>query len=103
MEERGLLRQAAGGDEAGLVGEHDGLDAVAQAELAEHVCDVGLDGGVRCIVAGISPTVLRTGCYAVTGSAGPCAISDRTRERKRLPVMSAPTAKIAAAHQNAVV
>ena len=30
-------------DEPGLVGEHDGLDAVAQPELAQHVGDVGLD------------------------------------------------------------
>src|SRR6185437_13722098 len=29
---------------AGLVGEDDGLDAVAQAELGEQVTDVGLDG-----------------------------------------------------------
>ena len=58
---------------------------------------------VRCIVTGMSPTVLRAGSYAATGSAGPCAISARTPERRRLPVMSAPTAKIAAAHQNAVV
>ena len=33
----------AGAHEAGLVGEHDGLDAVAQAELREQARDVGLD------------------------------------------------------------
>ena len=35
------------GTEARLVGEHDRLDAVAQAELGEHVADVGLDRGLR--------------------------------------------------------
>src|SRR5688572_31166107 len=50
------------------------------------------------------PTVDAPSCrYAATGSAAPCAISGRTPERRRLPVMSAPAAKIAAAHQNAVV
>ena len=34
----------AGPHEPGLVGEHDGLDAVAQAELAQHARDVRLDG-----------------------------------------------------------
>src|SRR5262245_2717760 len=41
-------QQVSGGrvslDEAGLVGEHDGLDPVAEAELLEDVGDVGLDG-----------------------------------------------------------
>jgi hypothetical protein len=39
------LSLVAGGDEAGLVGVDDGLDAIAEAELAEQVGDVGLDGG----------------------------------------------------------
>lgn len=33
-----------GGDEAGFVGEDCGLDAVADVEFLEHVCDVGFDG-----------------------------------------------------------
>ena len=33
-------------DEAGFVGVDHGLDAVAQAELAEQVSDVGLDRGL---------------------------------------------------------
>jgi len=33
----------AGAHEPGLVGEHDGLDAVAQAELGEQAPDLGLD------------------------------------------------------------
>ena len=37
------LRFCAGPDDAGFVGEHDGLDAVAQAELGQHAGDVGLD------------------------------------------------------------
>ena len=35
----------AGLDETGLVGEHDGLDAVAEVELGEDPVDVCLDGG----------------------------------------------------------
>ena len=34
---------AAGADDAGLVGEDDRLDAVAEVELVEHAGDVGLD------------------------------------------------------------
>jgi hypothetical protein len=41
-----LLRRAAGSDQAGLVGEHDGSDAVAQRELCEQVGEVRLDRGV---------------------------------------------------------
>jgi hypothetical protein len=37
-----LLSFAPGLHQPGLVGQHDGLDAVAQAELGEHVRDVGL-------------------------------------------------------------
>jgi hypothetical protein len=33
----------SGSQEAGLVGDHDGLDAVATVGLAQHVRDVGLD------------------------------------------------------------
>src|SRR4051794_28732648 len=33
-----------GHDESDLVGEHDGLDAVAEAEFGENVGDVGFDG-----------------------------------------------------------
>jgi hypothetical protein len=33
-------------DDAGLVGQDDGLDPVAQAELGEQVADVGFHGGV---------------------------------------------------------
>src|SRR3954452_9427793 len=33
-------------DESGFVGVDDGLCAVVEAELGEHVRDVGLDGGV---------------------------------------------------------
>ena len=33
-------------DEAGFVGEDDGLGAVVEVELGEDACDVGLDGGV---------------------------------------------------------
>jgi hypothetical protein len=36
----------ARGDQAGLVGQHDGLRAVAQAQLGEDAGDVGLDGGL---------------------------------------------------------
>ena len=32
-------------DEAGLVGEDDGLGAVVEVELGEDACDVGFDGG----------------------------------------------------------
>ena len=38
-----ILAVRAGLDDPGLVGEHDGLDAVAQSELREHAGDVGLD------------------------------------------------------------
>ena len=34
----------AGRDQRGLVGEHDGLNAVAQAELGQDPADVDLDG-----------------------------------------------------------
>jgi hypothetical protein len=50
------LSGRAGLDEARLVGEHDDLHPVAEAELAEDVGDVGLDGrfaddeGVRCSI-----------------------------------------------------
>ncbi len=37
------LVASAGDDEAGLVGEHDGLGAVAQAELVQHPAHVRLD------------------------------------------------------------
>ena len=37
----------AGLDESGFVGEHDGLDAVAEPQLAEDAVDVGLDGAPR--------------------------------------------------------
>ena len=37
---------AAGLDQAGFAGEHDGLGPVMQAELAEDPRDVGLDRGV---------------------------------------------------------
>jgi hypothetical protein len=33
-------------DQAVLVGVHDGLDAIAQVELAEHPADVGFHGGL---------------------------------------------------------
>ena len=36
----------AGLDEAGLVGEDDGLGAVVEVEFGEDACDVGFDGGV---------------------------------------------------------
>ena len=39
-----LRTSRAGADEPRFVGEHDGLDAVTQVELAEHARDVGLDG-----------------------------------------------------------
>jgi hypothetical protein len=41
-----LGRPRAGSDDAGLVGEDDGLNAVAQAEFREHPPDMRLDGGV---------------------------------------------------------
>jgi len=41
-----LGRRRAGSDDAGLVGEDDGLNAVAQAEFREHPPDMRLDGGV---------------------------------------------------------
>ena len=59
----------------------------------------GADGGARGSASRRPPSC----SYTATGSAGPCASSARPPERRRLPVMSAPTAKIAAAHQNAVV
>src|SRR5690242_17833993 len=34
-------------NQARLVGEHDGLDAVAQAQLHQHACDVRLDRRLR--------------------------------------------------------
>ncbi len=40
----GLGVVGVGYDESGLVGGHDGLGAVAQAELAQHAADVCLDG-----------------------------------------------------------
>ena len=42
-------------------------------------------------------------CAGEGCGAPPCVISGRTSERSRLPQTSAPTAKMAAAHQNAVV
>jgi hypothetical protein len=38
-------RGRAGVEEAGFVGEHDGLDPVAEIELLQDVGDVRLDGG----------------------------------------------------------
>ena len=35
-----------GRDEAGLVGEHDGLGAVAEAQFREDAGDVGFHGGL---------------------------------------------------------
>ena len=46
---RELLFPAGGvarGDEAGFVGEHDGVDPVAQVELAQDALDVRFDGGL---------------------------------------------------------
>ena len=40
----------AGADQSRLVREHDGLDAVAQAELGQHPADVGLDGRLRQVI-----------------------------------------------------
>jgi hypothetical protein len=37
---------AAGADDAGLVGEHDCLDAVAQSEFHKQACDVCFHGGL---------------------------------------------------------
>src|SRR5579862_5360539 len=45
-EARAASARRAGRDQAALVGEHDRLHAVAQAELHQHVGDVGLDGRV---------------------------------------------------------
>jgi len=36
--------RTAGGDEAGFVGRHDGLDAVAEAEFGQYPPDVDFDG-----------------------------------------------------------
>src|SRR5262249_56093498 len=38
--------RAAGLDEAGFVGQHDGLDAVAEVKLGQYPPDVDLDGSV---------------------------------------------------------
>ena len=46
------LGSTAGLDEAGFVGEDDGLDAVAESELGEQVGDVGLDRGFRDVEVG---------------------------------------------------
>ena len=40
------LSGVAWGDEAGFVGEHDGVDPVAQVELAQDALDVRFDGGL---------------------------------------------------------
>ena len=39
-------------DEAGLVGQHDGLDAVAEVELGQYPPDVDLDGALGQVQLG---------------------------------------------------
>lgn len=41
-----------GEDEAGLVGQHDCLDTVAEAEFGQHAADVRLDGGLAEVELG---------------------------------------------------
>jgi hypothetical protein len=46
MPQRCGVSRSPGLDQAGLVGQDDGLGAVVQAELGENPRDVGLDGGI---------------------------------------------------------